>query len=59
MLKEKLGLWPYEVICNKEHFILMPEIQDDIEKLKKENKEPKKIKISEGSAKEPKENKNF
>ena len=54
MLKEKLGSCPYEVICNKEHFILMPEIQDDIEELKKENKEPKKIKISEESAKQPK-----
>ena len=45
MLKEKLGLCPYEVICNKEHFILMSEIQDDIEELEKENKEPKKIKF--------------
>ena len=51
MLKEKLGLCPYEVICNEEDFILMPEIQDDIKELKKENKEPKEIKISE----EPKE----
>ena len=39
MLKEKLGLCPYEVICDEEEFILMPEIRD--------NKEPKKIKISE------------
>ena len=53
MLKEKLGLCPYEVICNEEDFILMPEIQDDIKELKKENKEPKEIKISE----EPKETK--
>ena len=39
MLKEKLGLCPYEVICDEEEFLLMPEIRD--------NKEPKKIKISE------------
>ena len=51
MLKEKLGLCPHEVICNEEDFISMSEIQDDIEELKKENKEPKEIKISE----EPKE----
>ena len=38
MLKEKLGLCPYEVICNEEDFILIPEIQDDIEELKRENK---------------------
>ena len=36
MLKEKLGLCPYGVICDKQEFIL-PEIQDDIEELKKEN----------------------
>ena len=47
MLKEKLGLCPDEVICNEEEFILMPEIQDDIEELKKENKKSIKIKISE------------
>ena len=45
MLKEKLGLCPYEVICDEKEFILMPEIQDDIEELKKENKEPMKIKV--------------
>ena len=45
MLKEKLGLWPYEIICDEQEFILMPEIQDDIDELKKENKEPMKIKI--------------
>ena len=44
MLKEKLGLCPYEVICDEKEFILMPEIQDDIEELKKENKESIKIK---------------
>ena len=38
MLKEKLGLCPYEVICNEKDFILIPEIQNDIEKLKQENK---------------------
>ena len=51
MLKEKLGLCPYEVICDEKEFILMPEIQDDIEELKKENKEPMKIKSSEESTK--------
>ena len=45
MLKEKLGLCPYEVICDEKEFILMPEIQDDIEELKEENKEPMKIKV--------------
>ena len=45
ILKEKLGLCPYEVICNQEEFILMPEIQDDTEQSKKDNKEPKKINI--------------
>ena len=34
MLKEKLGLCLYEVICDEQEFIL-PEIQDDIEELKK------------------------
>ena len=48
MLKEKLGLCPYGVICDKQEFIL-PEIQDDIEELKKENKESIKIKIFEES----------
>ena len=68
ILKEKLGLCPYEVICDEQEFIL-PEIKDDIKELKKENKksikiksseEPKKIKISKESIKikspeEPKE----
>ena len=69
MLKEKLGLCPYEVICDEQEFILMPEIQDDIEKLKKENKESietkspeesMKIKISEESIeiKSPKRDEN-
>ena len=57
MLNEKLGLCPYEVICSEEDFVLMPEIQDDIEELKKENKESIKIKISEESAEEPIETK--
>ena len=48
-IKEKLGLCLYVVICDEQEFILMPEIQDDIEKLKKENEEPKKIKNSEES----------
>ena len=51
MLKEKLGLCPYAVICNEKQFILMPEIQDDIEDLKKANKEPMRIKRSEESTK--------
>ena len=46
MLKEKLGLCPYGVICDEQEFIL-PEIQDDIEELKKENKESIKIKSPE------------
>ena len=50
ILKEKLGLCPYEVICDEQEFIL-PEIQDDIEELKKENKESIKIKISEEAIK--------
>ena len=44
ILQEKLGLCAYEVICDEQEFIL-PEIQDDIEELKKENKEPKEIKF--------------
>ena len=36
MLKEKLGLGSYEVICDEQEFILMPEIQDDIKEFKKE-----------------------
>ena len=51
MLKEKLGLCPYEVICNEKQFTLMPEVQDDIEELKKENEELVEIKISEESKK--------
>ena len=57
MLKEKLGLCPDEVICNEEEFILMPEIQDDIEELKKENKKSIKIKIFEEWTEEPIETK--
>ena len=58
ILKEKLGLCPYEVICDEQEFML-PEIQDDTKQLKKENKEPKEIKISEDtkeikSSEEPK-----
>ena len=34
------------VICDEQEFML-PEIQDDTKQLKKENKEPKEIKISE------------
>ena len=41
MLKEKLGLCPYGVICDEQEFVL-PEIQDNIE-----NEESIKIKISE------------
>ena len=52
MLNEKLGLSPYGVIYNEEEFILMPEIQDDIEQLKKGNKKSMKIKISEESTEE-------
>ena len=36
MIKEKLGLCLYEVICDEQEFILMPEIQDDIKEFKKE-----------------------
>ena len=50
-LKEKFGLCPYGVIYDKQEFIL-PEIQDDIEELKKENIESIKIKISEESSEE-------
>ena len=42
MLKEKLGLCPYEVICDEKEFILMPETQDDIEGLKKKIKNHQK-----------------
>ena len=44
MLKEKLGLCPYEDTYNEKEFTLMPEMQDDIP-LKKENKESMKIKF--------------
>ena len=44
MLKEKLGLRPCEVICDKKEFILMLERQHDVGQLKKENKESMKIK---------------
>ena len=37
MLKEKLGLCPYGVICDKQEFVL-PKIHDNIEKLKKKMK---------------------
>ena len=47
MLKEKLGLCPYEVICDEKEFILMPERQHDVGQLKKENKESMKIKSPE------------
>ena len=57
ILKEKLDLCPYEVICDQQEFILS-EIQDDIEKLKKENKESMKIKIPEESTKKAIEIKN-
>ena len=55
MLKEKLGLCPYGVICDEREFILMPETQQDVKKIKIENKEPKEIKSSEESTEEPKE----
>ena len=38
MFKEKLGLCAYEVICDEKEFILIPEIQHDIEGLKKKIK---------------------
>ena len=47
MLKEKLGLCPYEVIRDEKEFILMPERQHDVGQLKKENKESMKIKSPE------------
>ena len=64
IFKEKLGLCPYEVISDEKEFILMTEIQDDIEELKKENDESMKIKTSEESTEEsmkikiPEENEN-
>ena len=40
MLEEKLGLCPYEVICDEQDFILMSKIQDtDKELLEKSNEE--------------------
>ena len=38
MLKEKLGLYLRGVICDEQEFILMLEIQDDIEESKKKIK---------------------
>ena len=43
MLKEKLGLCPYEDTDNEKEFTLMPEIEDDIEQVKKENQKSMKI----------------
>ena len=53
MLKEKLGLCPYGVICDEQEFILMPETQRDVEQLEKENEESMKMKSSEKSTEEP------
>ena len=39
MLKEKLGICPYGVICNKQEFILIPEIQDTDKELIEESDE--------------------
>ena len=47
MLKEKLGLCPYKVICDEKEFILTPERRHDVGQLKKENKESMKIKSPE------------
>ena len=51
MLKEKLGLCPYRVICDERELIVIPETQHDVEQLKKGNeestKEPMEIKSSE------------
>ena len=55
MLKEKLVLCPYGVICHEREFILMPETQQDVKKIKIENEDPKEIKSSEESTEEPKE----
>ena len=56
ILREKLGLCPY----NEKEITLMPEIQDDIVQVKKENKESAKLKTSEESIeiKCPKEDEN-
>ena len=43
ILKEKLGICPY----NEKEITLMPEIQDDIVQVKKQNKESAKTKVSE------------
>ena len=37
MLKKKLDLCPYEIICDKQQFILMPEIQNTDKKLIKKS----------------------
>ena len=40
MLKKKLGICPYEVICDEKDFILMPKIQDaDKELIEESDKE--------------------
>ena len=52
MLKEKLGICTYGVICDEQEITLIPETQDGIEELKKETKESIKIKISEESTEE-------
>ena len=52
MLKEKLGLCPYEETYNEKEFTLMTEIQDDTEQVKIGNRESMKIKISEESSEE-------
>ena len=56
ILEEKLGLCPY----NEKDITLMPDIQDNIVQVKKENKESAKIKVSEESIeiKCPKEDEN-
>ena len=56
ILEEKLGLCP----CNEKDITLMPDIQDNIVQVKKENKESAKIKVSEESIeiKCPKEDEN-
>ena len=51
MIKEKLGLCLYGIICDEQEYIL-PKIQDDIKELKKENEESMKIKISEDPTEE-------
>ena len=52
ILREKLGLCPYEVICDEKEFILMPGIQNDAKASKKENTESMKIKNSYKSSNE-------